>query len=324
MGRLLSILLLVLVSLTWSDCYAQQYPSRAVRVILPFPAGGTADVVARMVATQLEPGLGYPFVIDNRAGANGIIGTEIAAKAAPDGHTLLYSSTAIAINPAVYKNLPYDTLRDFVPITIVMRGFGFVVVVHPSMPTRSPKDLIALAKKRPEDVRYASAGVGNATHLAVEMFNMAAGTRMLHVPYKGAAPALNAVISGEAQVMFLPPINAVQQVRAGKLRAIGFTGKSRWTGLPDVPTISEDSVPNFYKDGGWGAWFAPAKTPAKNVARIQSEIHKVLQIPKIRDYLVEGGYEPLGNTPEEAKRFFQSEVKAYADIVRAIGIEPSN
>lgn len=322
MGQILIAFLAAFISLTSLESYSQQYPSRPVRVVLPFPAGGTADVVARMVANQLDSSMGYPFIVDNRAGANGNIGTGIVARAAPDGYTLLYSSTAIAISPSMYSKLPYDTLNDFVPITIVMRGFGFVIVVHPSMPVRSSKDFIALAKKRPGEVVYSSAGVGNATHLAAEMFNMAAGIRMLHVPYKGAAPALNAVVSGEAQVMFLPPISTVQFVKDGRLRAVGFTGKSRWSGLPDVPTVSEDSLPGFYKDGGWGGWFAPAKTPVKIVERVQAEIHKVLQIPKIREYLIAGGYEPWGNSSADASRFLQSEVKAYADVVRAIGIKP--
>jgi tripartite-type tricarboxylate transporter receptor subunit TctC len=311
-----------LLALVASSAIAQTYPTRPIRLVVPFAPGGTADINARAVAAQVERELGGTIVIDNRDGANGIIGTQIVVHAAPDGHTLLHTTTSVAINPAVYRKLPYDTLKDLEPITFVALGSGYVVVANPAFGARSMRDLVELAKKdKTKPLAYGSAGIGNSTHLVTEMFNRAAGVSMTHVPYKGVAPALNAVIAGEVQFMFIPPTAAVQHIKSGLLRALAFTGKTRWSVLPDVPTVMESGLPGFHKDAGWNAWFAPAKTPASIIARLQAEVRKALEVPKVREIFTNGGYDPLANTPAEAREFIRAEVKAYGDIVRAIRLE---
>lgn len=321
-GELIS-LSLGLLALVAGSAVAQTYPVRPIRLVVPFAPGGTADINSRAVAAQVERALGGNIVIDNRDGANGIIGTQIVVHAAPDGHTLLHTTTSIAINPAVQRKLPYDTLKDLEPITFVALGSGYVVVANPAFGARSMRELIELAKKDPhKPLAYGSAGIGNSTHLVTEMFSRGAGVSMTHVPYKGVAPALNAVISGEVQFMFIPPTAAVQHIKSGLLRALAFTGKSRWSVLPEVPTVMESGLPGFHKDAGWNAWFAPAKTPAAIIARLQSEVRKALEVPRVRQIFINGAYDPLANTPAEAREFMRAEVKVYGDIVRAIRLAP--
>ncbi|OGA44753.1 MAG: hypothetical protein A3F74_19885 [Betaproteobacteria bacterium RIFCSPLOWO2_12_FULL_62_58] len=307
---------------TASTDSGQAYPSRPIRLVLTGAPGGTSETYARAVTAELARNLGWTVVVDSRPGANGIIGTQIVVGATPDGHTLLQASTAIAINPSVYRKLPYDTFKDLAPVTFLALGTGYVFLAHPSFPARSLPELIALAKDKNKRVAYGTAGIGNSTHLVAELFSRAAGIQMVHVPYKGITPALMAVVGGQVQVMFIPPTTAVPHIKAGRVRALGFTGKTRWSLLPDVPTIAEAGVPGFHKEGAWNAWFAPAKTPANILARLQAEVHKALQVPKVREIFVAGGYEPLGNSPAEARKFFLSEVKTYGNIVRAIGLDP--
>ncbi len=302
---------------------AQHYPNRPIRLLNPFAPGGTVDINARAVAAEVSRQLGGNIVIDNRDGANGIVGTQIVVNAPPDGYTILHTSTSIAINPAVYKKLPYDTLKDLTPITFVALGAGYVVVAHPGWSARSMRDVIELAKNKAKPVAYSTAGIGNSTHLVTEMFNAAAGISMTHVPYKGVAPALNAVLGGEVQLMFIPPTSAVQHIQSGRARALAYTGKARWSVLPEVPTVSESGLPGFNKDAGWNLWLAPANTPPAIVARLQSEVHKALQLPHVREIFVNGGYDPLGNTPAEAREFFRAEIKLYGDIVKKIGLQPN-
>ena len=299
---------------------AQEYPSRPIRLVVPFAAGGTATINARVVADQLAQQLGQPVVIDNRPGANGMIGIQIVAQSPPDGHTMLYTTTSIAINPGFYKNLPYDLARDLRPVTIIATGLGNVLLAHPAFPPRSAKELIASAKQKP--VHYSSAGIGNSTHLMMEMFAAAAAVKMTHVPYKGVAPAMAAVIGGEVHVMFIPPTAAVPHIKAGRVRVLGFSGKSRWAVLPDVPTIAEAALPGWHKDSGFNVWLAPGRTPSRISHALQREIHKALQLPKVRDVFVNGAYETLGNTPPEATVYLRQQVKLYADIARRIGIVP--
>jgi tripartite-type tricarboxylate transporter receptor subunit TctC len=298
---------------------ANNYPTRPVRLVVPFAAGGTATINARMVANQIEKQTGQSIVVDNRPGANGIIGIQIVAHAVPDGHTMLYTTTSIAINPSVYKNLPYDLFRDLAPVTIVALGEGYVLLTAPASPIKTVKDLIAQAKNG--KVAFGSAGVGNSTQLVAETFSREAGIKMAHVPYKGVAPAMNAVMGGEVNVMFIPPTAVLGHIQAGRLRALGFTGKSRWSLLPDVPTIAEAGVKGFYNSSGFNAWFTTAKTPMKIRVKMQTEIRKALQDPKVKDVFVKGAYQPLGNSPQEAEIFLREQVKAFSDIVREVGIE---
>ena len=313
----------ILASLAFvvTNASGQAFPSRPVRLVVPFPAGGTADVIARAVTHELERQFGQPFILDNRGGANSIIGSEIVAKAAPDGYTLLHVTAAFAINPSVYRKLPYQ-VDDFLPITNLALGEGYLLLVHPSVPVQSVAELIALAKNKDRQLTYGSPGIGNTLHLAVEFFNLKAGIALTHVPYKGVAPAFTALMAGEVQVMFIPPVISLQQVKVGKVRALGFSGKTRWAVLPAVPTVAEAAIPGFYIVGGWHGWFAPAKTPSLIADRIHSGVYKALQIPKVREFMAEGGYATDGRSPAEFYKLVQEEVRRYAEITRATKIEP--
>ena len=297
----------------------QAYPNRPIRLVVPFPPGGNVDTFARVLAKQVESQLAHPLVIDNRGGANGIVGFDIVAKAPPDGYTLMVTSFAFVVNPSMYKKLPYDTERDFLPITNYVNGLGYVLVAHPSVPAHTVKELIALAREKP--LRYGSAGIGNGQHLAGELFCMKAGIRMLHVPYKGGGPVLNAVLGGEVHLNFPAAIVALPYVKAGRLRALGFTGVARLASLPDVPTIAEEGLPGFFYDTGWHGWFAPAKTPTAIVNRVHAEIRKAIEVPQLRDYFVSGGYEPKADSPAEFRKTFLADIKRYAEIVRVAKIE---
>lgn len=298
------------------------YPQRPIRLLNPFAPGGTADINARTLASEVGRQLGGNIVVDNRDGANGIVGTQIVVNAPADGYTILHTTTSAAINPSVQRKLPYDTLKDLTPITFVALGAGYVVVAHPGFAARSMKDVIELAKNKNKPVAYSTAGIGNSTHLVTEMFSAAAGINMTHVPYKGVAPALNAVLAGEVQLMFIPPTSAVQHIQSGRVRGLAFTGKSRWSVLPELPTVMESGLPGFNKDAGWNLWAAPAKTPPAIIALLQREVKKALASPQVREVFVNGGYDPLGNTPEEARAFFAAEIKLYGDIVKRIGLKP--
>ena len=297
---------------------AQSYPARPVRVVVPFPAGGNVDVFARVLFRQAELDIGQSFVIDNRGGANGILGSDIVANAAPDGYTVLVTSFAFAVNPAIMKKLPFDVVKDFAPVTKIALGTGYLMVVHPSVPAKSVKELIAVARKQP--MRYSSAGIGNGQHLAGALFNMKTGLDILHVPYKGGGPALNAVLGGEVHIHYPAGSVGLPQVKAGRVRAIGFTGAQRLATLPDVPTVGE-SVPGYVSDAGWHAMFAPARTPPAIVSRLHEVVRKALQDPKVRDHFLDNGYEPRGDPPAEWAKAFRADLRKYAEIARAAKIE---
>lgn len=299
--------------------WSQNYPIRPIRLVVPFPPGGNVDAFARVLYRQVEAELGQPVVIDNRGGANSILGADIVAKAAPDGYTLLNTSFAFAVNPSIYRKLPFDPVRDFVPVTNVAVGLGYLMVVHPSVRARTVKELIELAKKEP--VRYSSAGIGNGQHLAGALFEMKAGVPMLHVPYKGGGPALTAVVSGEVQVHFPAASVGIPQVKAGRVRALAFTGAKRLAALPDVPTVGE-TVPGYVADAGWHAVFAPAKTPPAVVARVHEAIRRALSVPQVRDHFVNNGYEPRADEPALWAKQYLADLKRFAEIARAAKIEP--
>jgi tripartite-type tricarboxylate transporter receptor subunit TctC len=303
-----------------SSACAQTYPNRPIRFVVSVAPGGTQDAVARMMANQMSGQIGQSIIVDNRGGATGIIGCDIVAKAAPDGYTLLYAATVFAILPSVVKQLPFNVSKDFAPITRIAVLEGALLLVHPSLPARSVRELIELAKARP--LSYGSPGVGNSLHLITEMLNVSAGTHMLHVPYKGAGPALNALLGNEVQVMFIPPTVAVQYVKAGRLRALGYSGAKRLEAMPDVPTIAEAGLPGFGMDLGWHALFAPAKTPGGIINRLHAEVRRALEVTKLRDFLLAGGYEPKGEAPVEFQRIFEADIKRYAELARAAKIEP--
>ncbi len=302
-----------------SSADAQPYPARPIRLIVPFAAGGTADVIARSVTHEAGARLGQPFVLDNRGGANGIIGTDIVAKAAPDGHTLLHVTASFVINPNTYTSLPYDIFKDFEPVTNVVLGTGYLLVLHPGVPANSVKELIAFARDSSK-VSYSSPGVGNTLHLAAELFSVRAGVKLLHVPYKGVAPALNAVLAGEVQATFIPATIALPLVKAGRAKAIAFTGASRFAGLPQLPTMQEAGVPNLELTGSWHGWFAAARTPTAVVSRLQQEVAKALWAPRVRESIITGGYEPDGSSPAAFRKFLRVEYERYAEMLRVANV----
>jgi tripartite-type tricarboxylate transporter receptor subunit TctC len=301
---------------------AADYPNRPIRVIAPFPPGGTLDTVIRGPADQLSKQLGQALVIDNRGGANGIIGTDIAAKAPPDGYTLLMVTGSFAINPSVYRKLPYDVLRDFAPISLLARGLGYVMVVNPALPARSVGELVALDGQPNSNLMFGSPGVGNPIHLACEMFNQRTGTHVRHIPYKGAGPMITALLADEVQMTIMPPIALVEHIRAGTLRALAFTGPARWIELPDVPTMAEAGVRDFVYEGTWVGLLAPRGTPRAIIDRLNGEVVKALAVPRIAETITRGGYVLDGGTPEAFGAFLRAEVAHYAELVRAVGIQP--
>ena len=302
-----------------STAYAQNFPTRPIRVVVPFPAGGNVDTYIRQLARQMENTMGQPLVIDNRGGANGIVGCDIVAKGAPDGYTILATSIAFAVNPAMYKKLPYDSEKDFTPITNYANGLGYVMAVHPSVPANNTKELIALAKKQP--LRYGSAGIGNGQHLAGVLFSQKAGVEMLHVPYKGGGPVLTAVLGGEVHINFPGASVAVPHLKSGKLRGIGFTGEKRISSLPDLPTLAESGLPGFNFDTGWHAMFGPPKLPAALVNQFHAAVKKAFDNAQLRETFSSTGYEPAAAPPAEFAKLFKTDLKRFAEIVRAAKIE---
>ena len=320
---ILGVISLLAASPAWaqsSDAQRAAYPNKPVHLLMPFPAGGTPDALARTVSTQVESQLGQTIVVDNRTGANGIIAYELAAKALPDGYTLVHATPSFALNTIVYKKLPYDLHKDFTPITNIAQGYGYLVLVHPSVQATSVTELIAVAKTTP--LSYGSPGVGNTLHLATELFAAHGGVKMLHVPYKGVAPALAALLGGEIQLMIVQPPAGVSQAKAGKLRALAFTGSKRWDQMPELPTVSESGIPGFVAHFTWNAWFAPARTPRPIVMRLQSEVRRALEVPKVRDFFIKSGWQPIGSTPEELDAYVKAELKRYAEAARLAKIQP--
>lgn len=296
----------------------QQYPSRPVRFIVPFSPGGASDTAARIVGQKLAERLGQQFVIDNRPGAGGTIGTELAVKAAPDGYTLLMaSSTELAINPHIYPKLSYDTLRDFVPVALVA-STPLILVVHPSLPAKSPRELVALAKARPGQINYASSGNGSTVHLAGEMLQRAADVRMTHVPHKGSAPAVTSVMNGESQLMLPAMPAALPQARSGKLRALAVTSAKRVAAASDLPTLVESGYPGM-EIVIWNGVVAPARTPAEITARLSAEIAAVLALPDLVQGFARQGAEVTSASAAVFGGYIKSEFAKFAKIVKDSG-----
>jgi len=299
--------------------YAQEYPSRPVRVIVTFPPGGTVDITARIVQPKLSEYLGQTVVIENRGGAGGAVGTEAAARSTPDGYTLLYTLSSHTINPFLYK-LNYDVERDFAPVSLVV-SVPQLIAAHPSAP-KTLKELVAAAKERPGFYAYASPGSGTPGHIAAELLKLKAGIDLVHVPYKGGGPAAADVLAGQVPLLFLTAPAGLPYVKSGKLRALAVTTKKRTAAAPDIPTVSEElSLPDYEVDS-WCAMFAPAKTPAAIVARMQKEVARVVQVPEVRQRLVAQSADPVGSSPEELDRIVKSELKSWAAVIRDAGIKP--
>jgi len=298
---------------------AQAYPERAVRLIIPYPPGGAGDIVGRLLAARLTAAFGQQVVVDNRGGGGQIIATEITAKATPDGHTLFLASATHGINPGLRRGkLPYDSVRDFAPITLVAQS-PLVFVAHPSLGAGSIKELIVLAKSRPGRINYASSGPGTGGHLSVELLKFHAGIDLVHVPYKGAGPALIDVVGGQVQMMCTSPLAAMPHVKSGKLRALGMTGAKRSRAAPELPTISEQGVAG-YESSLWYAMLAPAATPPAVVKRVHAETVKIVKSPDVSAQLLSQGAEPVGGTPQELAAFIKSEIARWEKLVAAANI----
>jgi tripartite-type tricarboxylate transporter receptor subunit TctC len=300
--------------------HAQDYPSRTVKIVVAFPAGGPTDFVARVLADKLKGALGQSVIIENKPGANAAIGAESVAKSDPDGYTLFFTTAgAVVINPHMRANLPYDPIKDFAPITLVVNTME-VLVVKSDTPMKSATDLVAFAKSRPDGIAMASTGVGSPPHLALELFKGSSGANVLHVPYRGAAPAVTDVVGGQVHAMFADLPVLMPQIRGGTLRPIGVGSKRRASVLPDVPTLDEQGIKDVYADN-WYALFAPAKTPAPVIARLNAAVNAVLKDPETARKLIEAGADPAAGTPEQLAEFLKSELERWGKVVKEKNIK---
>ena len=320
--RLLKFILPFLVAVAFSAfaaaSFAQTYPNRPVRLVVPFPAGGTTDILARAIAQKLSESLGQSFVVDNRPGAGGNIGSDVVAKSAPDGYTLLMGTVGThAINPGLYPKMPYDHVKDFAPVVLVA-GVPNVLVVNPNVPV---KTVVALAKDKPGSINFASSGSGTSIHLSGELFKSLTGTQITHVPYKGSSPALTDLIGGQVQIMFDNLPSAMPHIKGGTLRAIALTSSKRAPALPDLPTIAESGIPSLagFEASSWFGIFAPAGTPREVVTRINAEANRALQSPEMKEKLLAQGAEAVGNTPEYFADYIRAETTKWAKVVKDSG-----
>jgi tripartite-type tricarboxylate transporter receptor subunit TctC len=307
-------------ALACSAAYAQTYPARPVRMIVPSTPGGSVDTLTRAIAVRLSESWGQQVVVDNRPGAGGIIAADLTAKAAPDGYTLIMCTVAsCATNVSLHRKLPYDPVRDFAPITLAATQ-NLMLLVHPSVPAGSVNELVAAAKASPGKYSFASAGNGTGGHLSGELFKLLAGIELLHIPYKGVAPALVDVVSGQVSMTFASILSSLPQVRSGKLKALAVTGEKRSLAAPDVPTMMEAGV-KAYESATWYGLLAPAKTPATIVQRLNTEVVAILKQPEVNDRLSREGADPVGSTPEEFARYIKSEISKWAKVVKAANIQ---
>jgi tripartite-type tricarboxylate transporter receptor subunit TctC len=307
-------------SLYWSEIPAQQYPSKPARIIVPFGAGGPADIYARYLAQRLQEPLGQSFVIDNRPGAGSIIGTDLVAKSPPDGYTLLLMSNTHTVNESLVPKKPFALMKDFLPIAPINYS-DLVLVVHPSVPAKSIKELIALAKAKPNGLNYASSGTGTPYHMAGELFKSMAGVQIVHIPHKGSGEARTSVMSGQVEIMLDAITTMAPMARAGRVRALGTTGAKRSTVLPDVPTISEAGVKD-YEATIWLGIMAPAGTPKPIVDRLNAEIGKIVARPDVKKAWNEQGAEPMAMTPAEFEKFLNADIAKWAHVVKVAGVKP--
>lgn len=310
---------LLLASASCGVAAQAAYPVKPLRVIVPSSAGGGTDIVARILAPELTKRLGQQVLVDNRPGAGTMIGIEAAAKSPADGYTLLMGLSTLAINSALYKKVPYDPVRDFAPITQAVSSAS-IIVVHPSLPVKSVKELIAFSRARPGQMNYASAGIGTYPHMTMELFLSMAKLKMVHIPYKGTAPAMVDMLAGQTTVMAATVLTGMPQIRAGRLRPMGITSRMRSSVAPEIPTIAEAGLPGF-ESVQWYGLLAPAQTPKDIVNRLHSEMVTILQQPQIKERLAGDGADPVGDTPEQFARFIQSELVKWAKVARDAGIK---
>jgi tripartite-type tricarboxylate transporter receptor subunit TctC len=307
----------VLLAVVATNVFAQGYPTKPAKVVVPYPPGGPTDIVARVVSQKLSEQMGQQFIVENRPGAGGNIGAEAVAKSPADGYTLLVATTAHAINPSLFKSLGYNLTKDFAPVSQLTSG-PLVIVANPALPAKSVQELIALAKAKPGTLNYASSGNGQSTHLSAELFATMAGIKMNHIPYKGSAPALTDVMGGQASLMFDTMLSAMPQVKNGKLKAIAVTSASRSAAAPEVPTVAESGLPG-YEAIAWNGLLVPAGTPTEVVAKLNAELKKALESPDVRDRFSAQGFGAAWNTREAFAKFIQSELDKWAKVVKVSG-----
>jgi len=303
---------------TASTSLGSVYPTRAVRLIIPFPPAGAGDIIGRLLSVKLAETFGQQFVNDNRAGGGQVIATELTARANPDGHTLLIASATHAINPALIKKLPYDSIRDFSYI-LLLADSPLICVVNSAIGINTIPDLVRVAKAKPGGINYGSSGPGTGGHLATELLKQTAGIDLVHVPYKGAAPALTDLIGGQLQLMCTSPLAALPHVKSGRIRAIAMTGAKRSRAAPEVPTVAEQGYKG-YQASLWYQLLAPAKVPESIVKRLNSEFNRILKLPEIVEQLAQQGADPTGGTPQDAMRFTQAEMERWTNLVRKTNI----
>ena len=295
-------------------------PGKPIRMIVPFPPGGNTDIVARAIANELSKNLGVPLIIDNRGGAGSTLGTALAAKAPADGYTILMVSGAHTINPSMFKKLPYDSIKDFAGITLVA-DLPVALVVHPSVPAKTLKELIAYAKANPGKLNYASSGPGSIGHLSGELLSSMADIKIQHVPYKGSGPAVVDVLSGYVQMLLTSAATVMPHIKSGKLRAIALAGEKRSVGAPEIPTMIESGLPGYVVSGGFGL-LAPAATPREIIKKLNAEAVKVVAMPEVRKRLANEGADPVGSTPEEYDAYIRSDIEKWIKVVEKAGIKP--
>jgi tripartite-type tricarboxylate transporter receptor subunit TctC len=311
----------MLAMLSAGPLAAQTYPNRQIELVVPFVAGGTTDNSARLIAQRLTDKWGQPAIVSNRPGGGSTIGSNMVAKAAPDGHTLLVTTIAFAINASLLK-LPYDSLKDFAAVTEIS-SIPIMLVVHPSLPVRTLQEFIAYAKAQPAGVDYATSGPGTSTHLAAEMFKTMTGANLVHVPYKGNAEVMNALLGGHVKVHFGLSASSLQHVRSGALRVLAVTTEQRLADLPDIPTIAELGYPG-YEISSWQGVFVPAATPRDIIGRLNTEIVDLLKTPEIVERIKREGANPIGGTPEQFSKRFANEIEKWARVAKSAGLTPSN
>ncbi|MEK7877505.1 MAG: tripartite tricarboxylate transporter substrate binding protein [Pseudomonadota bacterium] len=312
-------LIIVALAVSSGTALAQSFPNKAVRMVVPFPAGGSTDIVGRTVAQKLSEMWGQPVVVDNRPGGGTTIGTDVVAKAAPDGYTLLVTPAPFTINPSLLARLPYDALTDFAPITLI-NTTPLVLVVNPGVPARSVKELIALAKARPGQLNFGSSGTGGSNHLAGELFNAMAGVKMVHIPYKGNAPALIDLAGGHVDLIFNGVTSALPLIKSGKLRALAVTSMQRSAALPDVPTLDEVALKGFVAVA-WNGLGAPANTPRDVIAKINADVIRIVSSPELKERLKAEGSDPVGSTPGQFAAFLRDEVAKWAKVIKFAGVK---
>lgn len=319
MKTLIQALILAGILLPAQWAHAQGYPQRPIRMIIPWPPGGGTDVIGRTICQRLSEQLGQPIVIDNRGGAGTIIGTEILGKSAPDGYTLGFATSNLATNPSLYAKLPYDTARDFAPITLAVHGL-YVLVAHPSVPVKTVKDLIDYAKSAQGRINVALGGLGSPNHLALAQFNSMLGVKIAGIQYKGAGPAVGSLVGGETQFMFTSYPTVAPHIQGGRIRLIAVTSEKRSAAAPEVPTVVEAGLPGFVV-GEWYGIIAPARTAPASIDRIQEEVRKVLAQADVRQKLIALGADFVASTPAEFGTFIQAETAKWAKVIKAAGIK---